>query len=113
MSVILDRDGGDLARTRRLGLARFEAAVRREVIPRGRQKPCMRIVRQLFAALADPAGVVAHRPGALERVGFLMDDWRHTHRRLVDTETRMTRILGEMQLARSAPTRFTLPGSLT
>jgi transposase len=56
MSVILNRDGGDLARTRRLGLARFEAAVRKEVIRRGRQKPCMRIVRQLFAALADPAG---------------------------------------------------------
>lgn len=29
MSVILDRDGGDLTRTRRLGLARFEAAVRK------------------------------------------------------------------------------------
>jgi transposase len=102
MSVILDRDGGDLARTRRLGLARFEAAVRREVIRRGRQKPCMRIVRQLFAALADPAGVIAHRPGALERVGFLMDDWRQTHRRLADTETRMTRILDDMQLTELA-----------
>jgi transposase len=55
MSVILDRDRGDLARTRRLGLARFEAAVRREVIRRGRQTPWIRIVRQLFAALTDPA----------------------------------------------------------
>ncbi len=97
MSVILDRDGGDVARTRRLGLTRLEAAVRREVIRRGRQKPCMRIVRQLFAALADPAGVIAHRPGALERVGFLMDDWRQTHRRLADTETRMTRILDDLR----------------
>ena len=98
MSVILNRDGGDLARTRRLGLARFEAAVRKEVIRRGRPKPCMRIVRQLFAALADPAGVIAHRPGALERAGFLMDDWRQTHRRLADTETRMTTILDDLQL---------------
>ena len=32
MSVVLDRDGGDLARTHRLGLARLETAVRREVI---------------------------------------------------------------------------------
>jgi transposase len=101
MWVILDRDGGDLARTGRLGLARFEAAVRREVIRRGRQKPCIRIVRQLFAALADPAGVIARRPGALERVAFLMDDWRQTRRRLAGTE------------ARSARTRFMLPGSLT
>ncbi len=98
MSVILDRDGGDLARTRRLGLARFEAAVRREVIRRGRQKPCIRIVRQLFAALTDPAGVIAHRAGALERVSFLMDDWCQTHRRLAGTETRMTRILEDLQL---------------
>ena len=58
----------------------------------------MRIVRQVFAALADPAGVIAHRPGALERVGFLMDDWRQTHRRLADTETRMTGILDDLQL---------------
>ncbi len=27
-----------------------------------------------------------------------MDDWRQTHRRLADTETRMTQILGDMQL---------------
>src|SRR5215469_5631082 len=98
MSVILDRDGGDLTRTRRLGLARLEAAVRKEVIRRGRRKPCRRIVGQLFAALADPAGVTAHRPGALERVGFLMDDWRQTQRGLAGTETRMTRILEDLQL---------------
>jgi hypothetical protein len=51
MSVILDRDGGDLARTRRLGLERFEAAVRRGIIRRGKQKPCLRIVGLLFTAL--------------------------------------------------------------
>jgi hypothetical protein len=27
-------------------------------------------VRGLFTALADPAGVIAHRPGALERVAL-------------------------------------------
>jgi len=57
IAVVLGRDGGDLARTRRLGLARLEAAVRRELIRRGRQRPCLRIVRLLFAALTDPAGV--------------------------------------------------------
>jgi transposase len=98
MSVILDRDGGDLARTHRLGLTRFEAAVRREIIRRGKQKPCMRIVRLLFAALTDSAGVVTHRAGALERVALLMGDWLETHRRLLDTETRMTTVLDELQL---------------
>jgi transposase len=72
MSVVCDRDGGDLARTRRLGAARFEQAVRREITRRGGQKPCGRIIRGMFISLADPAGVLAHRPGALERVTFLL-----------------------------------------
>ena len=39
LTVIVDRDGGDLARTRRLRPARFEHAVRRQILQRGRQKP--------------------------------------------------------------------------
>jgi transposase len=98
MSIVVDRDSGDLTRTRRLGLARFETAVRREVLRRGRQRPCLRIVRLLFAALTDPAGVTAHRTGALERVALLLGDWLETHRRLLDTETRMTAVLDELRL---------------
>jgi transposase len=98
MSVILERDGGDLPRTRRLGLTRFEAAVRREIIRCDRQKPCLRIVRLLFAALSDPAGVIAHRPGALERVALLLGDWRETRRRLLDAEARMLTVLDELEL---------------
>jgi transposase len=96
--VILDRDGGDLARTRRLGLTRFETAVRREITRRGGQRPCLRIVRKLFTALADPTGVLAHRRGAFERVALLLEDWADTHRKLVDTETRMTAVLDELEL---------------
>lgn len=98
MSVVLQRDGGDLARTRRLGLARLESAVRREIVRQGRQRPCLRIVRMLFAALSDPAGVLTHRRGALERVALLLGDWLEGHRRLADTETRMTTVLDELQL---------------
>jgi len=98
MTVVLDRDGGDLDRTRRLGLARFERAARREVVRRGGQKPSLRIVRRLFAALDDPTGVLAHRLGALERVAFLLADWRHTKRRLADTEARMTGVLDQLEL---------------
>ena len=97
MTVIAGRDGGDLARTRRLGPARFEQAVRREITRRGGQKPCLRIVRRMFAALTDPAGVIAHRAGALERVQLLPDDWRH-QRPLADTEQRMTGVLDELGL---------------
>jgi hypothetical protein len=98
MSVILDRDGGDLARTHRLGLARLESAVRREITRRGGLKPCLRIVRRLFAALSDPAGVVVHRRGALERAQLLISDWRESHRRLADTEARMVAVLDELGL---------------
>jgi transposase len=102
MSVVLDRDGGDLTRTRRLGLPRWESAVRREIVRRGKQKPCLRIVRLLFAALTDPAGVITHRPGALERVGLLLGDWLETHRRLADTELRMTAVLDDLRLTELA-----------
>ena len=98
LTVIADRDGGDLDRTRRLGPARFEHAVRRQIIKQGRQKPCMRIVTKLFAALADPAGVSAHRAGAMERVHLLLEDWTHAHQRLADTETRMVGVLDELEL---------------
>jgi transposase len=59
-------------------------------------------VRQLFAALTDPPGVAAHRPGAVERVALLLGDWRETHRRLLDTETRMTAILDQLRLTELA-----------
>jgi hypothetical protein len=36
----------------------------------------LRIFRAVFAALADPAGVTSHRPGALERAHLALGDWR-------------------------------------
>jgi transposase len=98
--VIADRDGGDLTRTRRLGAARFEHAVRRQIIKQGRQKPCLRIVTKLFTALTHPAGVTAHRAGAMERVQLLLQDWTHAHHRLADTEARMLAVLEDLQLTR-------------
>ena len=98
LTVIVDRDGGQFDRTRRLGLARFEQAVCREISKRGGQKPCRRITRGVFAALSDPAGVIAHRAGALERVQLLLEDWQHAHDRLTDTETRMIGVLDELEL---------------
>jgi transposase len=102
LSVIIERDGGELDRTRRLGMARFEQAVRRQILTQGRQKPCMRIARKLFAALTDQTGVLAHRAGALERIGFLLSDWQAAAVKLVDTETRMTGVLDQLQLTELA-----------
>jgi transposase len=98
MWVIVDRDGADLDRARRLGAARFETAVRREITKRGGKKPSLRIIRNLFTALADPAGVIAHRPGGLERVQLLLMDWAHNQHKLADAEHRGTAVLDELQL---------------
>jgi transposase len=89
---------GDPARLRRLGPARFEAAVRREVLTRQGKKPCLRIVRLLLAAATDSRVVTAHRPGTLERAQLLLDDFRDTRRRLGETEARMVEVLDERQL---------------
>jgi transposase len=102
LSVIVDRDRGDLARTQRLGAVRFEHAVRRQITRQGGQKPCLRIANNLFAALTDPAGVAAHRAGALERVQLLLADWQHTQQRLAEVEARMTGVLDELGLTRLA-----------
>ncbi len=98
MRVVLERDGGDLDRTRRLGWGRFERAVRREVARRGGQRLGLRIARNLYAALADPAGVLAHRRGALERVALVLEDWAVDQQRLAETERRMVAVLDELQL---------------
>jgi transposase len=98
LTVVLDRDGADFARTRRLGPDRWETAIRREVVRSGRQKPCLRIARLLFAALDDSAGVLPHRRGALERIGLILADWRETHRRLAEVEARMTAVLDQRGL---------------
>ena len=98
VSVVVDRDGGDLARTVRLGFDRFEHAIRREVVRRGKSKPCLRILESLFGALTDECGVIAHRRGGLERVALLLGDWTEAHRRLSDCEARMTSVLDELGL---------------
>ena len=102
LTVVVDRDGGDLDRTRRLGPARFEHAVRREVTRRGGQRPCLRIVRKVFTALTDTAGVLAHRPAAFERIVWVIEDWDLAKTKLVDAEARMVAVLDELELTELA-----------
>ncbi|MEU7139782.1 IS110 family transposase [Nocardia sp. NPDC046473] len=98
LGVICGRDGGDFARSRRLGRDRLERLVRGEVTRGGAKRACFRITGKLFAALDDRAGVLAHRRGALERVHLLVEDWAEGKRRLAETEARMTSILDELKL---------------
>lgn len=55
-------------------------------------------MRGLFTALSDPAGVIAHRAGALERVQLLLENWHLTRTRLTQAEQRMTAVLDELGL---------------
>jgi transposase len=98
LAVVLDRCAGDLARVRRLGLGRFTAAVRRELPRWGAMRPCLRIARAVFEALADSSGVAAHRPGALERAHLALGDWRETRARLAEAGARMVAVLDDLQL---------------
>lgn len=102
MTVIMSRDGGDLTRTRRLGPTRFENAIRKELTRRGHVRPCLRIVRNLYTALADNAGVVEHRRGAFERIGWVIEDWDTARTKLVDTEARMVTVLDDLELTELA-----------
>jgi transposase len=98
LTVVVRRDGGDLARTRRLGPARFERAVRAEVARRGGVRPCLRILRRLFAALTDTAGVLAHRPALFERMEWILGDWDDARAKLANVEGRMSAVLDELNL---------------
>ena len=98
LAVALDRCAGDLVRVRRMGLARFTVAVRRELPRWDATRPCLRIVRAVYAALTDGAGVIAHRPGALERAGLALADWHDTLGRLATVEARMVAVLDDLGL---------------
>ncbi len=63
-----------------------------------RPGPCLRIVRAVYAAAADGVGVIAHRPGALERASLAMSDWHDTTERLAGAETPMVAISGDLGL---------------
>ncbi|GAC1379866.1 MAG: hypothetical protein NVSMB48_04590 [Marmoricola sp.] len=98
LEVIVERDGGDLERTRRLGWARFERAVRRVVVREGGLRVSLRIARNIYAALTDTAGVIAHRRGGFERIGFVLADWHHDTHLLAEVEQRMVTVLTELEL---------------
>jgi transposase len=99
MAVITGRCCGDPRRLRKMGYDKFLAAVRRELPRWGGKIVRHSIVQRLWDALADTGGVVAQRPGALERLHLLLDDWRLLRARLADVEQRMVSVLGELGLA--------------
>jgi transposase len=90
----------DLAAVRHTGRDQFTLAVRDRLGRFGGRRLAHTIVNRFWTALADPAGVPAQRPGALERVGFGLDDWNTIRTGLSDVEQRMVGILDAMGLTR-------------
>jgi transposase len=97
LSVVVDT-GADLTALAMAGLDAFTTAARARLSRFGVTRLTHRIVRGCFAALTDPAGVTAQRPGALERAGLVLADWQHARTRLADTESRMVGVLDAMGL---------------
>jgi transposase len=107
LEVVLARCNGHPERVARLGIKRFDTAVRRRAPRWGAQQIHRPITAAVFAALHDPTGVGAQRPGALERAGWVLDDWHTIKSRLVEVETRMVSILDSLQLTELVTT---IPG---
>jgi transposase len=97
LSVVVDA-GADLAALAGAGVQAFTTAARARLSRFGASRLSHRIVRAFHPALGDPAGVAAQRPGALERAGLVLADWRHTNTRLADVEARMVGVLDVMGL---------------
>lgn len=102
VTVVLDRCAGHPERLHRLGSERFKAAVRRELTRRGGRRLRHRIAEAVFAAVTDRAGVISHRPGALERVRWVLADWRHAASRRAEVEAAMVAVLDELELTELA-----------
>ena len=96
LAVVLDRCDGHPERLARLGLARFEAAVRRELPRWGGSRRRRAIIEAVFIALVDPTGVMAQRRGALERARWVLADRRAAKTRLAEVEARMVEVLDEL-----------------
>ena len=98
LEVVLERCTGHPERLKQLGLARFEAAAVRELARWGGSRRRRRIISAVFTALVDPRGVMAQRPGALERARYVLADWRSARTRLAHVEARMVEVLDELGL---------------
>jgi transposase len=106
LSAVVDA-GADLAGLAGSGIAGLTASARTHLPRLGATRLYHQIVRAFFAALTDPAGVASQRPGALERVGLVLADWRATQARLSDVESRMVGVLDAMGLT---PLVTSIPG---
>lgn len=106
LQVALQRCDGDLAGVHALGQDTFTAQARAALAAFGAKRICQRIATGVYAALADPAGVAAQRPGALERAFSVLGDWKTARGELAEANARMLQALeamGVLEVASSIP----------
>jgi transposase len=98
LAVVLERCNGHPQRLARWSLARFEAAVIRELPRWSGSRRRRAIIAAVYTALVDPSGVMTQRRGALERARWVLADWRSVTTRQAEVETRMVEVLDELGL---------------
>jgi transposase len=101
LQVVTGRCGGQPETLAAAGLEAFTALVRSAVGGWGGQRPDGRVLRAVFAALADTEGAVAwSRRGLFRRIADELGDLQRVRAQLRAVEADMVTVLGELGLAR-------------
>jgi len=101
VQVVTSRCGADPGRLAGAGAGEFAVLVRAAVGGWGGQRPDGRVLRAVFAALADSEGAVAwSRRGLFRRIAGELEDLARTRAQLRAVHAEMTAVLDELGLSR-------------
>ena len=106
LAAALAGGDGDLAAVHAAGQHAFIDATRAGLGVWGTSRVCRRIAHAVYAVLLDRGGVLAQRPGALERVQAALRDWAIIRSELATVNTAMLSVLdqiGILDVADSVP----------
>ena len=106
LAVALAAGDGDLDAVHARGQRAFVDTARAGLHAWGATRICRRIAVAVYAALPDRAGVLAQRPGALERALAALRDWKVVREELAAVNAAMLQLLdqlGILALAGSIP----------
>jgi transposase len=96
LNVALAGGDGDLDAVHARGQRTFLDTARAGLGAWGATRICLRIATAVYAALPDRAGVLAQRPGALERARNALRDWKVVRDELAAVDAAMLQLLDQM-----------------
>jgi transposase len=96
LCVALAGGDGDLDTVHAAGQRAFIDTARAGLGTWGAKRICRRIAEAVYAALPDSAGVLAQRPGALERALAALRDWKVVRAELAVVNDAMLQLLDQM-----------------